>query len=617
MPALSTLLDATMHRADGLYGVVPTIVDGAAAGAIAVQDDQLAILRPKDYTPGQVPLTDANLFAAIQAAYDAAVLAGGNTIIQIPFKTGGWNIGTTDKLDLHGSGYGQNIWIEGPATINVPAASTQEIVRMRGSTPASAPWGRGGLRNMQFLSSNGHATVLVLDACVRTQFLHVRVEGFQLGTGIKCRDYQGGGNNSQYCMFFDVQCNSCGTNLDIEDLSASHFFNCGFDGANTRQIEIDHGCDVSFHGYTIQGAASPAVRIGNAYGGCRVSMHDGYHESTCATLIQMPDQSGAESSLRVANLTAANVATVFDIGAFCNLHVDGVLGTDNSTVVVKARNAESIYIKDAQTTAFSDPTKFDLDSASKQVATFIGAGVIVGGSTPMAATLTELLKPHAVEIWDPAVVTKRALSGSDVTSLTGVLHGTVLTPSSGTANPQWTASNALFSGRPSITFSSGNKALAGTLAVPVPTGSRAALFCVLRMQNATIVAGARVAIGMADIQLLANDTDNTASQTWALPPGFAQNTTGATGTDVHAVYGDADPGNVYHSRLLVDGQSSPLGNVVSASVSPDSAIVLGGNPSGTYTSDFVIAYAAVLFEPLSAQEIARLFALSQLIYGTA
>ena len=192
------------------------LVQKNSAGNLAsiATDQSLATLHPADFTGGAL-LSDSNIRSAIQAAYDhAATLARSNPggwVIQIPRKPDGseWNMGSTG-LDLYGAGYNANIFIQGPATLSWDNAFTGECIRLRGSTPATVAWGRGGLKDLIITTPNGAGLAnagIVLDACVLTSFQNVLVQGFGTGSGWKCRDWQGG--NEKFSKLYVHQLRVC------------------------------------------------------------------------------------------------------------------------------------------------------------------------------------------------------------------------------------------------------------------------------------------------------------------------------------------------------------------------------------------------------------------------
>jgi hypothetical protein len=234
-------------------------------------------------------------------------------------------------------------------------------------------------------------------------------------------------------------------------------------------------------------------------------------------------------------------------------------------------------------------------------------------------TLVDLMRAKASDVWDLNVAAKRSVTSGGLNSVGGLIHGSSLAENSGGASrPTFTASNAAFGNRGTVTFTVGSSTfLRTTLADPIVAGEYAALFIVLGLGNPAVSGANRILAnlpGTGGFFLGAND-GNVGTQTY-YGTNFAQNTHGATDSFAHAIYLDPWLDNGAHARVLVDGLTGTAGSGTAPAASGSlSSFDVGGQATGLVASDATVAFVALLHSPLSVAELSRAFALSAQLYA--
>jgi hypothetical protein len=381
MPALGSLLDTTMRKLGGLYGVVPAISDGAALGAVSLQKEHLSAYPVQFFTPGGVALSNANIAQSIRNAY--AYVQGTHTGGNIVIPRGDWHMGASGGLDLHGNGdFNAGIVLKGAAngctTLIFPAPWTGEMLRLRGSSQVDNstppfPWRQGGVEDLNFfvdvtdVASNGKG--IVIDACTNVMFKNIVVQNLTGGDSWACDDYSAeGGNNSQYCTFVNCAGRGGRINWNLKQLSASQFVNIDSRYTQYRDMLIDECNCIAIYGGAIQSVGLAALVEFGPNGGTNIVFEDIYHEGGGVTFFKAVAASSAQSIV-VKRLIMAGAFTLFaDITDGTDLLVDRVNGAGNATTFLKARGSGAFSAPASRIlhcgSIHRDPAKFDMDAVS-------------------------------------------------------------------------------------------------------------------------------------------------------------------------------------------------------------------------------------------------------------
>lgn len=255
------------------------------------------------------------------------------------------------------------------------------------------------------------------------------------------------------------------------------------------------------------------------------------------------------------------------------------------------------------------------------LATKLAADVAATLAAPLDAIVTfeSVFGSNLIDLWYPA---DAALSGTDVTSLTGQLYGLALTPS-GTAYPTYNASDANFNGKPSIScFQTGNKYLRNN-ALPTdfaPAGNRPFVWAVGRWREAQPFATVADQCGLA-LREAGGSWDNTvrgiyngqiAARVYVGANYFSYS--GVYNTSAHLIGGHVHGTN--GSSVCFDGallDSKPAGNA--ALPGALDVIWIGANGVGSEAGNFDFAVAGVCLNPPTADEIAAAYQVAARDFG--
>jgi hypothetical protein len=622
---------------------------------------------------GAVTLTNSNIADAIRAAVAAAQAANGG-VIQIP--PGAWIVGD-EEIEIVCSNDRDNcIVIRGAGmdncSLNFPDAYTGTAIKF---TPA----GGGSCFNVgveditiQCITAASHntGTGLHIEACVNGQFRNVTIRNFLGGTGFKTRKV-GVDQTNQYCQLHNFTVAGCNVNYDVKSLINSQGYGVYSSVGNTRDYLLD---DVkwSIYGGNTQTSAPIACELAGE-GNCRFVIYDYYWEGSnpATVMFKLNSPSGSYNQVDIYGFHLGGGPAIFvDTDFGNNVTLRNIYGAGNASTIVKARSGAPVSLQDTASIVDS-PSKFDLDAASRAVLSCTGysetqfaggksvsekgftlsgyatgsepsspsTGDLVRDSTADRPTyrngssawkrvafvdddnsLTALLAPHCVEIWDPRVFKNRSVIAGEIDTLTGVLNGTVLSAPASSQRPTWNSTDEVFGNRPSFSCAfTGTRYLSGTLATTIAAGSRPGLLAVFRCLPSTLDANRRIAVG---IEHGANHSSTHAIGMTDLnvataPYGYLTGVflTGAALLDAygHAVLTYSDS----VGRLNVDLATQVTGTDpgVTSSIIDTAQIGAAWTGAAYAGCNATVAYCAVLKEALDVDTQARVIKLAMSQYG--
>ncbi len=634
----------------------------------------IAYYTPESPSPGSpvgaVELVNANFAEALRNAIEAAQDANGGTIL-IP--AGLWEPGdeefeivcTTDRdkaIVIRGAG--QDV-----TSIAFPDAYTGTSFKF---TPESTGLCfNNGIQDLSIgcLTANVANTGvgLHLEAQVAFQARNITIRNFLGGTGLKTRQV-GVDQTNQYCQLHSFTVAGCDVNYDLKAFINGQGYGVYSNTAATRDYLFDD-VKLSIYGGNTQTNAPVAVELaGN--GGCRVAIYDYYWEGLNAATImfKLPSPAGGFNQLDVQGFhLGGSPGTFLDVDLFNNVTLRNIYTISNAATILKARNGAIVCMENCGDPV-SNPSQFDLDAASRAALVCIGFGgtQFAGGritgdrgfalpayatgsepSSPAAGDLhrdstydrptvraasswkrvalrtddddlSSLLAPHALEIWDPAVLRLRSVIASELDTLTGLINGLVMAAPAAGQRPQWNTFDEYFGQRPSFTCAlTGNHYLqVATLGTTIAAGARPAMFAVYRVEGANDPSNRRAAIvaehgadHTSGIAIGASDLIQS-NRAWGLITGSGgtQYGLGATGTDAYGHVSYLQSSAAAGVELDYDLNATVTGSDPNVTTSIIDRCTLGGAfDGGAYAgANITIAYAALLSEALDADARAKI-----------
>jgi hypothetical protein len=441
------------------------------------------------YAPGGL-LTFENfedaLTAAIAAAY--AAVHGGTVLIPV----GLWPM--TEMLllpTMDGRGLGREFILAGAGTeltsLVWPDTFTGICVSMDGST--AGPDQNTffcEIRDLRIVGNVSSAQLgLQVVQCIYTRFSRLEIGPVRTGLALA-----GTGGPSQNLHFSDVWLSGCQTSLVASNVNTTHFDHLLINQNQPDGSEIVLGglsCDIEIHGGMLQsGGTVPSITTVNPNpGGIRFVITDFYHEGNRPVLLKTFPPTLSADYLEVSRFEAGGYDTLFDVDGTHLLDVGQIRSAPDTKYLI-ARNS-TVNFHSLGPDPDLTPEWYDLDIASRASLSVNTGGKIFQGSSSAARSITGLLTPYAVEIFDPSIASKRTLSGGRVQSLTGLLNGSTWDapgPQPGTGasrQPLWNASDPAFNNRPTFSCVQADYSmLFSNLTRPVAIGEHAGLFVVCR-----------------------------------------------------------------------------------------------------------------------------------------
>lgn len=662
------------------YRVSQEIQQRALLAVTSLQPDLLQALGYfpiKRHTPGDAPLSNANIAAAIRNAYAAASAAGGGIVLIPP---GTWSMGheefvfTTshvrDSVKIQGSGMDTTV-------LNWETPFTGTAFKFSGEATPGFFYTNGGMSDLTIncdeLDASNTGCAIHIEACINTQFRNITIRNFLGGAGFRSR-IVGDDGTSQYIQLHNFTSTSNRINFDLQAFINSQGYGVYASSAAFRDMLCDD-VKASFYGGNIQTSAPVAIELAGI-GRCRIAMFDFYYEGLCPTLLKMNAPSDSYNQVDIYGFHLGGTPAIFaDVDAFNNLTMTNIYNVTNAAKILKARNGPACMLTNCSD-PISQPGKFDLDAASAASLVCVGFGagatqyfgpkmvVARGHSFPSFATgsepaspavgdtvrdstydrptvktatgwrraafaddeneLSALLRPYCAEIIDPRIKRLRSIISGNVDVLTGLLHASsIAAPASG-QRPVWNAADDFFGGQPSFSCAyAGDHFLQGTLATPIAAGSRAGVFVVFRANVAGNDANRRLtALVDSSTQPIAiacgyADSNNASvPYVYIIPAvGFGGSLLGAASSDVygHIQVADAEP----VSSFYVDENAAVTTGDAGVTSHDMNRLTLGGSFDSLIFKgcDVTIAYAAALKEALPPELRLRATRIAMTKYG--
>lgn len=652
------------ERVSDLMQLKPAYSAGALLGNSSRQVGDLGEFPVAKYTPGVdgdgiEPLTGANMAASIVKAYEAAVDAGGGTVL-VP--AGHWQLNDDDECHFTTTHDFDNIKIRGAGmdltVLELPVPYTHTLFKFSGEASPGSFYTNGGIEDMSInclgVDVGNTGCGVHIESTVNTQFRNLTIRNFAGGTGFKARRVGGDGTN-QYTQFWNVTCASNGVNFDWKSLINAQA--CGL-YANAGIVR-DLLCDdvkCSIYGGNFQSSAPVRVELAGE-GGCRLVLYDFYWEGFGGTLFKMNSPSVTFNALAIHGFQVGGSPAIFaDVDAFNDLFVSDAYGIGNADTILKGRNGAHCVLVNSGS-ILSSPSKFDLDATTAGGLVCLGSGLIqyfgervvanrgfglpgyAPGAEPASpvagdiirctthdrpsmrgssswkrvaytsdeSDLSALLAPYCTEIFDPRVRRLRSVISGEIDTLTGLLNGTVLSAPGAGQRPTWNSSDEFFGGNPSLSCAfSGDHFLAGTLAVPVVTASRPGVVAVFRANVAGVDSNRRFPFYLTNTTrethiFLGYGDFNDASRPYvyyAQGVGSGSIINGPTSLDVfgHAAFITSDP----LDSLQLDSAASITGSDNGTTQAALNNMHIGAAwDGGAYVGcDVSVAYLAILKQTL-------------------
>ncbi len=253
-------------------------------------------------------------------------------------------------------------------------------------------------------------------------------------------------------------------------------------------------------------------------------------------------QGGYVAPMKTNNLaftSSASAATPVGIGA--GPDVIWVIATQDCYIkfgnsTLSAPSASDGWLLKANV---ETPFEVGLNSAYFRVIRSSADGVLnwyVAGQVSAPPTLTDLLKPYAVDIFDPSVSASLSLVSGNVQSITGLIAGNTLVAAGAGNRPAVLTSSSAFGGNAYIQcLEAGDKTLAnGAVATPLKTGELPGIFYVGRIPGAVTTGNRSFAIrgagGNSTVQAGGKDAQTATglwSQIYNNPASFILNSNAA------------------------------------------------------------------------------------------
>lgn len=627
------------------------------------------------YTPdGSGVVTSANFVASFNAALAAALAGGGRVVI----PAGVFDLTAEFNVQAnYAATPSQIVIIEGAGptltTLRWPNAYSGNGLHLAGSPPAPFPLHQGRISNLTLDGSGCSGKGLVLDAIVGFTFDQVYSTNWTGtgGAGLYCRDFVGGGYNSQDCLFLNCFFRDNYNGIDVQALTNGYFINTAISG--THNCALIDACRIGTYGCNFQGTPSNCgIEFGTA-GGSYCDFNVSYFEGTYGpSFIKIPAQS-SESLISVRRMTCPAGALFCDIqGTAAQVVLDQILDPKDTTVFVKARNANMpITVTVPNLDYASNPSKFDLDATSLTRFCYqnggdltLGSSMTVGttvnlagfpqGSEPTAnnqaivwntttgvprvrsggswsdlvtnnsqVSLYELLAPYSVEIFDPGVVASLSSSITTPNGMVGLQHGTTLADGIVAQSPTVGASQ-VFRGQYGLTttYDAGGttaKWFKGTLATTVGAGLYPGLFVVFAPSTTSTSAGRRRPISITNgSEFMVVDFDDVDTGAHVMTVTYkttvAQINSITTSTlRPHVLYAANNGSNmIYQFDGAVPGTAGPAPAALSGALT---TVWLGGYHPDNTGGDVTVLFAAVLNQVIPAQVVDKAQKLAKALYG--
>lgn len=371
--------------------------------------------------------------------------------------------------------------------------------------------------------------------------------GGDYGAGFRINDdWAGGSGNSQFCRFMHCMADTNQMDWHAGAITRSHFLHCHSQGATYRAWVLDGGADVALYNSGIQesGLSTFVEIVGNGFFSAFDCYTEGHNPS--ATLFKASSLTGYSSFMIHRYRNTDTYSTIFDVPGACSVVMtDCYLNTD-SVCVLRCHpgsdpSASRYLFLNNINQAFDaadalDSSKFDIDQYARKRLyigcggqTYNGGELFAGqpvrlasfaqGSEPASAdgqithnattgrpryrgasasrdlayaddgtTVAALLKPYSSEIIDPAFAKSRVIVSTELDSINGLIDpASSAVPVNSSRRPLWHASDDFFAGKPSFECANtGDRMLTLTLNTPVPIGSRAGVFLIMRATGSPI-----------------------------------------------------------------------------------------------------------------------------------
>lgn len=360
-----------------------------------------------------------------------------------------------------------------------------------------------------------------------------------------------------------------------------------------------------------------------------------------------------EGTIVAMQRTTETHAVDVDSGSACQFHFDGmrpsncdyivdayatgritIINTRGSAMVapIRARLCGSIIAQEI------DPSTCDLDDFSLQAFIGYGGGAGKGGSfyagqRPQGKTINSLLAAKAADIFDPGVAASLSFSGANVHTVTGAVHGSTATAVGGDA--LYIAAHADMGGQPALGLrkAGSGRTFHGTFATPIAVGKMPGMFFVMLPPKgySSGTGGKRgpSMFGASDNLISAYDSGDGSDLVGFIGGGgYAFSGIGGHYTGTGPIIGlmqrrhDLASLTNYPTTIIGDGKfgqgssnSQPYQDHKLVATVTD-FLFCGELPDGGAANDLDVAYVAYLHTPLSAGEVADLFAMAYERWGT-
>lgn len=633
------------------------------------------------YTPGSQALTNGNFVAAFNNAVTACKAGGGG---RVTIPAGVWDISEELRVSTEATAYNSTVlFIEGAGQISTciryPDNYTGNGLYLNGfDAPATAVWQWGGVRNLTIqggvtgVGASGKG--LTLNACVGVIFENVTIFNWGQvgGTGVYCRDFAGGGFNSQDLLFLNCDIRTCYNNFDVKAFMAT-FINVKSIQAVNRAF-LGDSVILNMFGGNLQTAA-PIVFELIGDGGCRVLLEGVYWEGVVTeSIFKFNAPAVGFNTIEVKRLISGVAPLCVDAaGPGTNITLDTIIGAFQATTFVKGRNLDTLTVINPGGTYDAFSAKFDLDTTSlgnmhyrdggylKQggahyIGTTLNLAGFAEGFEPTAdnqamvwntstnkprvrsvgawadvsteaefPTLYDLLSPYAVEIFDTGVSRTLTTSLSAPTALVGLKAGSSLANGVGGQAPGVTASQT-FRNQYAATCtydaaSTTAKWFTGTLSTAIASGKHPGVFVVFAPSTTTQAAARRrpVMIKNGSEQLIVafDDNDTGATTTRGLVVFYksvvlAIPSLGGV-VKPHVFYAASQTDNRMHYQL--DGGTANSVPGAGALTSSISTAYVGGNDADNTGGDVIVSFLAILDTPIPDSVVNKAQKLACALYG--
>lgn len=206
-----------------------------------------------------------------------------------------------------------------------------------------------------------------------------------------------------------------------------------------------------------------------------------YHEGECFAGVGLYAITTGSGSCNIRNCNMANCDFVVEsLGSPDHLGmVVKIDGADQASEFIKARFVPSIVCLDADYRNIGDVDEYSREGlimrdlgqtyGGPTAFTASGPGAIHTSRMPSGSARTMCKLYGANAVWDARVASSFNKSGADITSWTDLTTGIVASLANAAKYPQYSASDATFGGKPSVTFTGGTAANTCGLVATIPS----------------------------------------------------------------------------------------------------------------------------------------------------